>query len=444
MSRSAPEPPALADLPGAARRSVIATAAAALGALADEDLPPPLRRVRAFAPAQRARSGAGLLAAAVESNARFRQQVAQAWRDAHGALADGIDARIDAPAGLDPSDPPDGLLAGLFLLRPDGWAESAGRLLAAIEARDADRRSATDTAGARAEAQSWRRRAERSQQAAEAAGRELAAVQEEVVVLRRELRRARSDADRARAAARLAQQETADQATRAEALRLEAAAALERAELMAREASEASELARRAARAGRAMADTRVRLLLDTVVEATTGLRRELALPPLGSTPAELVDEAGPPGPAGSRARGLEADDPAMLNELVLLPRAHLVVDGYNVTKTGYPALPLDAQRRRLVDGLVALKARTSCEVTCCFDGAQVEGSARAVDRGVRVLFSEPGSSADHLIGRLVRSEPTGRVVVVVTSDQEVVRSVLAAGARAAPSTALVRLLGRS
>jgi predicted RNA-binding protein with PIN domain len=119
------------------------------------------------------------------------------------------------------------------------------------------------------------------------------------------------------------------------------------------------------------------------------------------------------------------------------------VVDGYNVTKTGFPALPLDAQRRRLVDSLVTVKARTSCEVTCCFDGAQVEGSARVVDRGVRVLFSEPDSSADELIGRLVRSEPAGRVVVVVTSDREVVSAALSAGARAVPSTALIRLLGR-
>jgi predicted RNA-binding protein with PIN domain len=59
------------------------------------------------------------------------------------------------------------------------------------------------------------------------------------------------------------------------------------------------------------------------------------------------------------------------------------------------------------------------------------------------VLFSEAGSTADELVRRLVRAEPPGRVVVVVSSDNEVAGGVRALGARAVPSVALVRLLGR-
>ena len=125
------------------------------------------------------------------------------------------------------------------------------------------------------------------------------------------------------------------------------------------------------------------------------------------------------------------------------LPHAHLVVDGYNVTKSAYPALALAEQRRRLVDGLVPLAARTGAEVTCVFDGAEVDGRSTSLQRGVRVVFSEPGVTADDKIRRLVRAEPRGRVVVVVSSDGEVASGVRASGARPVASAALVRLLAR-
>jgi hypothetical protein len=58
-------------------------------------------------------------------------------------------------------------------------------------------------------------------------------------------------------------------------------------------------------------------------------------------------------------------------------------------------------------------------------------------------LFSGADDSADDLILRLVRAEPVGRVVVVVSSDREVADGARAAGARSVPSTALARLLDR-
>jgi hypothetical protein len=51
--------------------------------------------------------------------------------------------------------------------------------------------------------------------------------------------------------------------------------------------------------------------------------------------------------------------------------------------------------------------------------------------------------TADEVLRDLVRAEPEGRTVVVVSSDREVAVDATRAGARAIPSIALVRLLDR-
>ncbi|MFD8812803.1 NYN domain-containing protein, partial [Streptomyces sp. NPDC059627] len=107
-----------------------------------------------------------------------------------------------------------------------------------------------------------------------------------------------------------------------------------------------------------------------------------------------------------------------------------LVVDGYNVTKTGYPQMPLEKQRLRLLGQLSQLAAQTGAEVTCVFDGAELAAPVLlAPPRGVRVLFSKPGVTADELIRQLVRAEPPGRPVIVASTDREVADGVARAGA---------------
>jgi predicted RNA-binding protein with PIN domain len=143
--------------------------------------------------------------------------------------------------------------------------------------------------------------------------------------------------------------------------------------------------------------------------------------------------------------QGRSKDDPALLDQYLSLPMVHLVVDGYNVTKSGYPTLPLAEQRVRLVGGLAALAARTGAEVKCVFDGAALDGPVRLTQpRGVRVLFSAPGEIADELIRRLVAAEPAGRPVVVVSSDREVAEGVRRSGARPVPASMLLNRLARS
>ena len=140
----------------------------------------------------------------------------------------------------------------------------------------------------------------------------------------------------------------------------------------------------------------------------------------------------------------MAVDDPALLEQLLALPRVHMVVDGYNVTKTAWPDLSLEKQRDRLMGALAPLVARSGAEVTVVFDAAdKKERPLVNRPRGVRVLFSPVGVIADDVIRELVAAEPQGRPVVVVTTDQAVVRDVTKAGARAVASAALARLLAR-
>jgi predicted RNA-binding protein with PIN domain len=144
-------------------------------------------------------------------------------------------------------------------------------------------------------------------------------------------------------------------------------------------------------------------------------------------------------------ARALADDDPQLLDQLLALPQVHLIIDGYNVTKTGYGTLTLADQRNRLMTNLGGLVAQTRVEVTVVFDGAELNAPVQVVaPRGVRVLFSAPGEIADDLIRQLVRAEPPGRAIAVVSSDREVAESVRRMGARPVPSGLLLRRLGRA
>ncbi len=76
---------------------------------------------------------------------------------------------------------------------------------------------------------------------------------------------------------------------------------MRRARAKVDEAEAALNASRRATREGRSLEDSRVRLLLDTVVESAGALRRELALPPVSTRPADHVEGAAP----GDRVTGV-------------------------------------------------------------------------------------------------------------------------------------------
>ncbi len=142
---------------------------------------------------------------------------------------------------------------------------------------------------------------------------------------------------------------------------------------------------------------------------------------------------------------GVLDDTPDALAALVQVPRMLLLVDGYNVAKTGWPDLDLDLQRDRLVDGLVELEARTGVDVLVVFDGAEQAGprTATSVPRSVQVRFSPAGVEADDVIIELVADLPASRPVTVVSSDRRVRSAVAGRGANTALASQLVAVLRR-
>lgn len=425
------------DLPAPVRDRVLALASARLGALAAEEVPASLRAVARFTPAKRARLGAAPLTAALEADPVFRQHVAASLpSDLRSVFADG-----EPP----PDTAPEDVAVAAYLLRPEGWRTWLDRAAEVVQERV---RAAAGTATLDA-VQRLTEQLEATRAAARAEAdrlrAEVQAAREEAVALRRKVRELGDRAGRAESVARAAEAALAAERAGLDEAANAAQAEVRRLQERLAETEAALGTARQAARESRHSDDLRLRLLLDTVLGAAAGLRRELALAPLEGRPADAVaGEYAPSAPAPPAVQGREPDDPAVLDALLGQPMAHLLVDGYNVTKTGYGELALEAQRGRLLSGLGALAARTGAEVTVVFDGAErVTPVAVASPRGVRRLFSRAGETADEVLVRLVRLEPPGRPVVVVSSDREVVEGARRGGARTCPSVALLRLLTR-
>ncbi|WP_406140578.1 NYN domain-containing protein [Streptomyces sp. NBC_01089] len=428
-------------LPEAVRRRVVALVSDAFGGLTVPELPAQLRQYARFTPTRRAKFAGNAMAAALEGDALFRRRIGERLKESQPELTGALEAG-SPPAAADPVD----VAAAAYVLRPAGWVKlvaAAGEEALRVVAERADEAGRHELERLRAELAEARAQTRTEN---ERLRTELDAARKDAESLQRKLRSAQSDVKRGEAALRRSGSEI--EAARADAAARVAAAESESRRLKARlgEAEAAVEAGRRAVREGRSVEDMRLRLLLDTVLDAAQGLRRELALPPVTSRPADSVDavEPGTLSPKDVAARALSDTDPALLDQLLSLPQAHLVVDGYNVTKTGYPQLPLEKQRLRLLGGLSMLAAQTGAEMTCVFDGAELAAPVLlAPPRGVRVLFSKPGVTADEVIRQLVRAEPSGRPVVVVSADREVADGVARSGARPVASVLLLKRLSR-
>jgi predicted RNA-binding protein with PIN domain len=421
------------QLPDAVRTKLAELTAEAIGVLPRVDIPQQLRAVARFAPAKRARLGAGTIMASLRDSVAFRTAVVE-W------------CREHRPAALDLGGADPVAVAAAAVLLGEDTADHYLELVSR-RASDAGLRAERDAAVARAErVQAELKRVQDELDAAQGvADRVRAEGEAELERLRKKLREqgvrlreARDEAARAVAEAERARQEAAAQVAMLTDQRDRERERSEVERTRAARAEAEADIARQSAREARQADEVRLALLVDTLDGAVRGLRRELALGGSGPRPADLVRGA-------TAAQGVvgRVEDPAALDRLLALPTVHLVVDGYNVTKTGYPELSLSDQRDRLVRQLAALSARTSAEVTLVFDGAGVIAVPTAAPRGVRVLFSDPGVLADDVIRALVTAEPEGRPVVVVTSDRAVADSVRRRGAHPVPSAVLLARLGR-
>jgi predicted RNA-binding protein with PIN domain len=418
--------------PDAVRGRLAEVAATAVGAMPLADVPVALRRLARFTPAKRAKLGGQALTGELASSAAFRTAVV-AWWEEHrpGELTVTADDPLTAAASAILNDDPAAGAAVAAAARRGEAGELRAELDAALSRVDKltiemERlRGELTEAGAQARVAGEQRDAEYQQlrKRVSEQGARLRAATDGQAAAERTAEELRVAAERDLAAA-VAERDRERERAEAERRRADRAAA----EVAA---------ARQAAREARKADEVRLSLLIDTLSGAVTGLRRELALGGGGPRPADLV--------AGARAArsGSAVDGVPALDALLAVPSLHLVVDGYNVSKTGYPDLPLADQRTRLVSQLGALAARTGVEVTVVFDGAGVVTAPPRGSRGVRVLFSDPGVLADDVIRDLVAAEPQGRPVVVATSDRAVVQSVRTSGAHAVPSAVLIAKLVR-
>jgi predicted RNA-binding protein with PIN domain len=462
------------ELPAPLRARLAEIAGTALGGLPPGDVPTPLRRFARFTPAKRARLGGQVLVSRLQQDAAFRAAVVAWWAENRPGELELPEPSTTRPAG-DPPVPPGGPGAPTG----DTGAAEAGSVADPLPA-PVDKLDAAAVALLTADPLAHRRVAEVGQTADLA---NLRAERDEALAkadkLTAELERARAELveERERARALVGERETeyqqmrrrvSDQGARLRAAldarteleeevarlrggvddelarsRAETAAERERADRERRRADTAAgqvAAARQAAREARRGDEVRLELLLDTVSGAISGLRRELDVGAGGPRPADLVAGTGDRG-TGARVAA-PVDGLAALDALLTVPSVHLIVDGYNVSKTGYPDLPLADQRSRLVAQLGALGARTGAEITVVFDGAAVIAAPVRGSRGVRVLFSDAGVIADDVVRDLVAAEPAGRPLLVATSDQEIVRSVRRRGAHTVASAVLLRRLG--
>ena len=420
-------------LPEPVRQRLVAMTLDVLDSLGD--LPASLRPVMGFAPQRRARLAAGPIAVALQDD-DFRSRVAGQIRPGRAELVAALES--GEPVAVDPVE----AAAVAYLFRPDGWQQTLAQAVSRLD------ESAPATASREEELARLRQQVDDARaELADVRSRlrqQVSQLKSDNAELRRKLGAERSRAKQAvedAAAAQAAERTARDDAARqVSAAQIEARRLQTRVEELAAEATRVRQSGR-AERGGEAM---RARLLLDALLAAAQGLRRELALPPVETLPADTLADADERPVAAAGGRALNPADPALLEQLLAVPRMHLLVDGYNVTKLEWGGSSLEEQRSRLLRELAPVVARSGAEVTVVFDGADLRHRpAVSAPRGVRVRFSPAGVTADEVLRDLVRAEPEGRAVVVVSSDLEVASSAARSGARAVPAVALVRLLDR-
>ena len=105
----------------------------------------------------------------------------------------------------------------------------------------------------------------------------------------------------------------------------------------------------------------------------------------------------------------------------------HLIIDGYNLLHITLPLVQSaseDLQRRRdqLIDQLSSYRQKKPCDITIVFDGWRggYVTEKRERKKGIDLIFSKLGETADEVIKRLVKERGSG--AAVVTSDRDISR----------------------
>lgn len=445
--------PVVPPLPDGLLAPLLDAAGDVLRVLDPDAVPGSLRQLRGFHARAMARGAARQqLRHAIESDEGFRKRVVDEFLDQPEVKAalDGWGV-VAAPQRIDDaaarSDLPL-LTSALVAARPSGWLYGLGLAAATFErsrrVNEAD--AALQALEHRlAQADEARRRADEAKEAAELRARELDRE------LREERGAKRLRDDQARRAVDAARRQVDETLAEAERLQRAADGAKQREQRTAEKLRgvEADLRAAREASSGPevTLRDRDLQALVDAAALAgrlAKGLGgvadrvQALRTPPSSTTRSNRSRDR--------RARlrvpsGLALDAPEAVDSMLRTPRAVLVVDGYNVTKRAWPEATLSEQRDRLVSAITRLHARTHCDATVVFDGAEVGPSPGERRPGVRVRFSDANEEADAVVVREVAALPPAVPVLVVSSDREVRVLSEAEGATVVSTDAFLRAL---
>jgi len=103
----------------------------------------------------------------------------------------------------------------------------------------------------------------------------------------------------------------------------------------------------------------------------------------------------------------------------------HIIIDGYNFIRQSMSSRLLNSrdlqeEREIFIDSLAAYKRRKAHAITVVFDGtrAPFDLARKEVVRGIEILFSPAGQTADTVIKQLAARER--EKALVVSSDREI------------------------
>lgn len=183
-------------------------------------------------------------------------------------------------------------------------------------------------------------------------------------------------------------------------------------------------------------------------------LQKELAARdkrPAAKTPAVKPKEPRGPRPILKAPKGRLEDAPETLDSWLRTPGVRLLVDGYNVTRSGsgFGHLSLEQQRDRLRDLLKKLSNRLKVSTVLVWDGGDVPpGTKRPTAGYLSEEYSLPDRSAEgtdkdradrHIVNLLKKMPPDP--VVVVTNDRALQEQAKKERATIASSEQLLALL---
>lgn len=105
----------------------------------------------------------------------------------------------------------------------------------------------------------------------------------------------------------------------------------------------------------------------------------------------------------------------------------HIIIDGYNyISRTGHAGIHdgdanLDGMRRSLLEKLVGYKKHRGAKITVVFDAYNSfsPGRQRENFKGIDVVYSKEGETADDVIIEFIRSKRAG--MAVVSSDRAII-----------------------